>query len=219
MSGLPFAALVLCLCITAGDSQQFTIFVEHKQINVTVGGDALFSVRPSANIYNGSWSFNGRTVAQWINQSVSVDDALTSRAKLFISNGSLLLKSVKMSDSGRYRVNMVPTIGSQSSVTITLGVIAKTDGKCTLSSGAIVGIVVFFLGVTLIGGVSGWLITRKTDEIRDPPQSQYYTSMDSRRRSTLDTNTVKASQNDEHFPRNEQGLELEDRSVYSDLKR
>ncbi|XP_059819141.1 carcinoembryonic antigen-related cell adhesion molecule 5-like isoform X2 [Hypanus sabinus] len=38
MSGLAFAALVLCLHITAGESQQFTTIVEHSEINVAVGG-------------------------------------------------------------------------------------------------------------------------------------------------------------------------------------
>ncbi|XP_072130958.1 V-set and transmembrane domain-containing protein 5-like isoform X2 [Mobula birostris] len=233
MSGLPFAALVLCLCITAGQSQQFTIFVEHSQIKVTVGGDALFSVRPSGNVSSGDWIFKGETIAQWINQTVTVDKAYTSRAYVFISNGSLLLKSLNMSDNGEYRVTIVPTNGSRTSATIFLRVIEKTDGKCILSSGAILGIVVFFLGVIMIGVVSGWLITRNTDGIKDPPQSKHDTSTNSRRKSTLDTNAADASENYENFPRNEQGtrnnaddgnstymgLVLQDRSVYSDLKR
>ncbi|XP_059816892.1 carcinoembryonic antigen-related cell adhesion molecule 1-like isoform X2 [Hypanus sabinus] len=123
MSGLAFAALVLCLHITAGGSQQFTIIIEHSQINVTAGGEALFSVRPSSEVNSGSWIFNGITVAQWIGQTGSVDIAYTSRSELFTSNGSLLLKSVNMSDSGEYRVNMVPTNGSQSSATVTLRVV------------------------------------------------------------------------------------------------
>ncbi|XP_059817226.1 carcinoembryonic antigen-related cell adhesion molecule 7-like [Hypanus sabinus] len=258
MSGLAFAALVLCLHITAGESQQFTITVEHSQINVTAGGEALFSVRPSSNVSSGSWNFNGITIAQWIGQTEFVDNSYKPRAKIFISNGSLLLKSVSMSDSGEYRVNMVPTSGSMTSATVTLRVIgpvtrvavvtnnstplenldtvalrcvasgsvqtrtwfkdnqpiqenvriftspdrakltiirvnrndvgtykciarnsfsssagetyvevyckytAKTDGNCTLGSGAIVGIVLGLLGMGLIGGVNGWLIARKS---------------------------------------------------------
>ncbi|XP_072132523.1 cell adhesion molecule CEACAM3-like [Mobula birostris] len=127
MSGLPFAALVLCLCITAGQSQQFTIFVEHSQLSVTVGRDALFSVRPSGNVVAGSWIFNGKTVAQWIGQTVSVDKAYTSRAELFTSNGSLLLKSVTTSDSGEYRVSMVPPSGTQTSATFTLRVFGESQ--------------------------------------------------------------------------------------------
>ncbi|XP_072892533.1 cell adhesion molecule CEACAM15-like [Hemitrygon akajei] len=326
MSGLPFAALVLCLHITAGESQQFTIIVEHSQINVTAGADALFSVRPSSNVSSGSWIFNGKTVAQWIGQTGTVDNEYTSRAELFTSNWSLLLKSVNVLDSGVYRVNMVPTSGSQISATVTLRVtdpvtgvavvtnnptplenldtialscvasgtvetrtwfkdnqpiqengriftspdkakltiisvnrndvgtykcIASnsfssdagqtyvevyckyTDGNCTLGSGAIVGIVLGLLAMGLIGGVSGWLIARKTGWIRDPPRSQYVTSINSGRKGILDTNTVNASGTYENFFRIEQGarnnaedgnstytgLVLEDRSVYSDLKR
>ncbi|XP_072893323.1 cell adhesion molecule CEACAM7-like [Hemitrygon akajei] len=328
MSGLAFAALVLCLHIMTGESQQFTIIVEHSQINVTAGADALFSVRPSSSVSSGSWIFKGKAVAQWIGQTGIVDNVYRSRAELFTSNGSLLLKSVNMSDSGEYRVNMVPTSGFQTSATVTLRVTGPgpvtgvavvtndstplenldiialscvasgtvetrtwfkdnqpiqengriftspdkakltiisvnrndvgtykciasnsfssdagqtyvevyckyTDGNCTLGSGAIVGIVLGLLTMGLIGGASGWLIARRTDGIRDPPRSQYVTSINSGRKGTLDTNTVNASGTYENFSRNEQGarnnaedgnstytgLVLGDRSVYSDLKR
>ncbi|XP_072130938.1 cell adhesion molecule CEACAM6-like [Mobula birostris] len=134
MSGLPFAALVLCLCITAGESQQFTIFVERSQLSVTVGGNALFSVRPSGNVISGNWSFNGETIAQWINQTVTVDKAYTSRAYVFISNGSLLLKSLNMSDNGEYRVTIVPTNGSRTSATIFLRVIEPVSNVTVTSN-------------------------------------------------------------------------------------
>ncbi|XP_062895395.1 carcinoembryonic antigen-related cell adhesion molecule 1-like isoform X3 [Mobula hypostoma] len=127
MSGLPFAALLLCLCITAGQSQQFTITVEHSQINVPVGGDALFSVRPSSKVRSGDWSVNGILAVWWIDQTVSVDNVYKPRAELFTSNGSLLLKSVNVRDSGEYRVNMVPVSGSQTSATITLRVIGESQ--------------------------------------------------------------------------------------------
>ncbi|XP_072892509.1 cell adhesion molecule CEACAM7-like [Hemitrygon akajei] len=329
MSGLSFAALVLCLHITTGESQQFTIIVEHSQINVTAGADALFSVRPSSSVSSGSWNFNGKIVAQWIGPTAAVQNEYRSRAELFTSNGSLLRKSVNMSDSGEYRVYMVPTSGSQTSATVILRVVepvtgvtvvtndstplenldiialscvasgtvetrswfkdnqpiqengriftspdkakltiisvnrndvgtykciasnsfssdagqtyvevyskytAKTDGNCTLGSGAIVGIVLGLLGVGLIGGVSGWLVARKAGGIQDPPQSQYDTSINSGRKGILDTNTVNASGNYENLSRIEQGgrdnaedgnstytgLVLENQSVYSDLKR
>ncbi|XP_072130954.1 uncharacterized protein [Mobula birostris] len=159
MSGLPFAALVLYLCITTGE---FTILVEFSQINVSVGGGALFSVRPSAVISSGSWIFKGKTIAQWIRHTASFHNAYTLRGVLFTSNGSFLLKSVKMSDTGEYRVNMVPASGTQFSAVVTLRVFAKRDDNCTPGSGAIVGIVLGLLGMGLIGGVSGWLIARKT---------------------------------------------------------
>ncbi|XP_059815860.1 carcinoembryonic antigen-related cell adhesion molecule 5-like [Hypanus sabinus] len=133
MSGLAFAALVLCLHITAGESRQFTI-LEFSQINVTVRRNAFLSVRPSAVVTSGSWNFNGRTIAQWIGQTVSIDNAYTSRTELFTSTGSLLLKSVKMSDGGEYRVNMVPTSGSMTSATISLRIIETVTGVAVVTN-------------------------------------------------------------------------------------
>ncbi|XP_072892536.1 cell adhesion molecule CEACAM5-like [Hemitrygon akajei] len=134
MSGLPFAAIVLCLHITAGESQQFTIFAEHREINATVGGDALFSVRPSGKVTSGNWRFNGGTIAQWIGQNVSVGDGYTDGAEIFTTNGSLLLKSVNMSDSGEYRVNMVSANGSQTSATVTLRVFEPVSNVIVTSN-------------------------------------------------------------------------------------
>ncbi|XP_072893230.1 cell adhesion molecule CEACAM5-like [Hemitrygon akajei] len=134
MSGLPFAAIVLCLHITAGESQQFTIFAEHSEINATVGGDALFSVRPSGKVTSGNWRFNGGTIAQWIGQNVSVGDGYTDGAEIFTTNGSLLLKSVNMSDSGEYRVNMVSANGSQTLATVTLRVFEPVSNVIVTSN-------------------------------------------------------------------------------------
>ncbi|XP_059814473.1 carcinoembryonic antigen-related cell adhesion molecule 5-like [Hypanus sabinus] len=135
MSGLPFAALVLCLHITAGESQQFTIIVKHIQINVTAGGEALLSVRPSGNDSSGSWTLNGIIIAQWIGQTEILDPEYTSRAELFTSNRSLLLKSVNSADSGEYRVNMVPNSGSMTSATVTLRV-TEPVSNVTVTSNA-----------------------------------------------------------------------------------
>ncbi|XP_072894899.1 cell adhesion molecule CEACAM1-like [Hemitrygon akajei] len=249
--------LSLFLFMSVGESQQFTIYVEHSEINVAVRGDALFSVRLSSSVNSGSWIFNGRTVAQWIGQTWFVENEYASRAELFPQNKSLLLKSVNVLDSGEYRVTMGSANGSQMSTTVTLRVTGpgpvtgvavvtndstplenldtialscdasgtvqtrtwfkdnqpiqengriftspdkakltiirlnridagtykciasnsfssgagetyvevystKTDGSSTLGSGAIVGIVLGLLVVGLIGGVSGWLIARKT---------------------------------------------------------
>ncbi|XP_062898598.1 NACHT, LRR and PYD domains-containing protein 3-like isoform X1 [Mobula hypostoma] len=107
-----------------GESQHFTINVEHSKIYAAIGGDAFFSVWPSGKISSGSWTFNGKTVCQWIDQLVSIDNLYTSRAELFTSTGSLLLKSVNESDSGVYRVNMAPIRGPKTLATVTLEVTA-----------------------------------------------------------------------------------------------
>ncbi|XP_062895374.1 carcinoembryonic antigen-related cell adhesion molecule 5-like isoform X2 [Mobula hypostoma] len=110
MSGLPFAALLLCLCITA--------------------------VRPSSKGRSGDWSIYGSLAVWWIDQTVSVDNVYKPRAELFTSNGSLLLKSVNVRDSGEYRVNMVPVSGSQTSATITLRVIEPVSNVTVTSNAA-----------------------------------------------------------------------------------
>ncbi|XP_062895389.1 titin-like [Mobula hypostoma] len=109
-----------------GQSPNFIIHVEHRHITVTEGGDALFSVRPKAWVSSGSWSFNGKIVVRWFAQTVSVDNAYSSRAELFTSSGSLLLKSVNSADSGEYRVTMVPTSGSISSAVVSLQVLGQS---------------------------------------------------------------------------------------------
>ncbi|XP_059825929.1 carcinoembryonic antigen-related cell adhesion molecule 1-like isoform X2 [Hypanus sabinus] len=162
---LPFLALVLCFFVTDGEglpdgeSLDFTIKVEQSQINATVGGNALLEVQPSGNISSGSWSFNGKTVCQWIGELVSMDNSYTSRADLFISSGSLQLKMVEKSDSGEYIVNMVPTRGLQTSATITLQV---TKHPNSLSGGAIGGIVIGCVaGVVMASGFVFWYKRRK----------------------------------------------------------
>ncbi|XP_072909662.1 uncharacterized protein [Hemitrygon akajei] len=157
---LPFLALLPCFFVTDGEglpdgeSLDFTIEVEHSQISAAVGGNALFEVQPSRSISSGSWSFNGKTVCQWIGQLVSMDNSYKSRAQLFTSNGSLLLKLVEKSDSGEYIVNMVPTSGSQTSATVTLQVTEHLNG---LSGGVIAGIVIGVVaGVVLASGFVFW---------------------------------------------------------------
>ncbi|XP_072893243.1 uncharacterized protein [Hemitrygon akajei] len=235
MSGLPFAALVLCLLITAGESQQFIINVEESQISATVGDDASFSVRTSGKVSQGRWLFNGRTVARWIGQNVYIDDAYLSRAEILISSGSLLLKSVNLLDSGEYHVEMVPVRGPQTSETVTLRVTGPypESAESTASYTAIFAVVLGVPGVTLIGAVIVWLILIITGRLKEPLRSTYIVNIDSGRTSTLDANTVSTSQPDENLPRNEQGagndgqggsstymgLIPEDRTVYSDVRR
>ncbi|XP_059815665.1 carcinoembryonic antigen-related cell adhesion molecule 5-like, partial [Hypanus sabinus] len=116
------------------ETQQFTVIVERSKINVAIGGDGLFSVRPSSSVSSGSWSFDGETIAQWIGQNRSVNNEYESWAELFPQNGSLLLKSVNMSDSGEYRVYMVPTNGSQTSATVTLCVMEPVSNVIVTSN-------------------------------------------------------------------------------------
>ncbi|XP_072893321.1 uncharacterized protein [Hemitrygon akajei] len=163
---------------------------------------------------------------------------IRENGRIFTSpdKAKLTIISVNRIDAGTYKCIASNSFSSGAGVTevdVYCKYTAKTDDNRTLGSGAIVGILLGLLGVGLIGGVSGWLIARKTGGIRDPPQSQYVTSVNSGRKGTLDTNTVNASGTYENFLRNEQGarnneqdgnstytgLVLGDRSVYSDLKR
>ncbi|XP_069796142.1 carcinoembryonic antigen-related cell adhesion molecule 20-like isoform X3 [Narcine bancroftii] len=123
MAGLWLTALAACFLILWGESQGLTIHTDRSRFNVTAGGDATFSVRPSVKVRSGNWGFKDKTIASWFGSSVDVDNAFTSRAELFLPNGSLLLKSVTTSDSGDYSVTMTPEVGDQQTATIALLVI------------------------------------------------------------------------------------------------
>ncbi|XP_072893232.1 uncharacterized protein [Hemitrygon akajei] len=152
-------------------------------------------------------------------------------------NSKLTIISVNGNDAGTYKCiasNSFSSGAGETDVQVYCGCTApETGDNFTLGAGAIVGIVLGSLAGGLIGGVCAWLFARKIGGIKDPPQSQYDTSIDSGRNSTLDTNTVNASGTYENFSRKEQGarnnaedenstytgLVLGDRSVYGDLKR
>ncbi|XP_051901301.1 uncharacterized protein LOC127587148 [Pristis pectinata] len=104
---------------------EFTIHVERSQINVAVGDDALLSVRPSAKVRSGYWHFGEQAIAVWNADGNDYVNGYQSQSRLF-PNGSLLLNSVKVSDSGTYRVHMNPSDGSQTMVNIILEVSATS---------------------------------------------------------------------------------------------
>ncbi|XP_072893326.1 cell adhesion molecule CEACAM1-like [Hemitrygon akajei] len=163
------------------------------------------------------------------------DQPIRENGRLFTSpdKAKLTIISVNRNDAGTYKCIASNSFSSDAGETYVEVYSKYTDGNCTLGSGAIVGILLGLLAMGLIGGASGWLIARKTGGIRDPPRSQYVTSINSGRKGTLDTNTVNASGTYENLSSNQQGarnnaedgnstytgLVLEDRSVYSDLKR
>ncbi|XP_048379808.1 carcinoembryonic antigen-related cell adhesion molecule 5-like isoform X2 [Stegostoma tigrinum] len=119
---LTVTAIVAGLLLPVVQSQTFTIQAENS-INVTVGGTANFTVKPSRSVKNGNWDFNGKSIGLWIGSSVSLSNEYKPRAEIRTPNGSLELKSVTVSDSGKYTVTMVPEEGEQASATITLHVI------------------------------------------------------------------------------------------------
>ncbi|XP_062895384.1 carcinoembryonic antigen-related cell adhesion molecule 1-like [Mobula hypostoma] len=154
------------------------------------------------------------------------NQTIRENSRIFTSpdKAKLIIISVYRNDAGTYKCIASNSFSSGSGETY-VQVYSKTA--------AIVRIVIGFLVVGLIAGVSGWLIARKTGGIKDPPELKHDTSIKSGRTSTLDTHTANASQDYQNFLRNEQGtrdnaddgnstymgLVLEDRSVYSDLKR
>ncbi|XP_072893222.1 cell adhesion molecule CEACAM20-like [Hemitrygon akajei] len=119
----------------------------------------------------------------------------------------LTLVSVSSVDVGSYTCRVTNGVTNRNSY-LTVHVTAqatKADDNITLTTGAIVGIALGLLGMGLIGGVSGWLIARKTGRVKNSPPPQYETSSNFGRNSTLDTKTVNASPSYVNFPRNEQG--------------
>ncbi|XP_078092390.1 cell adhesion molecule CEACAM5-like isoform X2 [Mustelus asterias] len=116
-------ALAVCLLISVAEPQGLIIQTENSQINVTEGGNAFFSVKPLAAVKSGNWEFKDGTVAQWVGAGFIINNDYEGRAELFLPNGSLLLKSVTVSDSGKYTVKIIPETGSESTATITLNVL------------------------------------------------------------------------------------------------
>ncbi|XP_078389775.1 cell adhesion molecule CEACAM5-like isoform X3 [Cetorhinus maximus] len=127
MGRLTLTAVAVCLLISVAEPQGFTILTENSRINVTVGGNALFPVKPSAAVNSGNWDFRGKTVGQWIGTTVGFNTEYKTRAEIFPANGSLLLKSVTASDSGDYTVSMNPVNGSTATKTIALHVLDGPD--------------------------------------------------------------------------------------------
>ncbi|XP_041032668.1 carcinoembryonic antigen-related cell adhesion molecule 6-like isoform X4 [Carcharodon carcharias] len=120
---LTLTAVAVCLLISVAEPQGFTILTENSRINVTVGGNALFSVKPSGAVRSGNWDFKGETVGRWIGINVDFNNEYKTRAEIFFPNGSFLLKSVTVSDSGDYTVSMTPVKGNDATATIALHVL------------------------------------------------------------------------------------------------
>ncbi|XP_059497278.1 carcinoembryonic antigen-related cell adhesion molecule 1-like [Stegostoma tigrinum] len=145
------------------EPQTFTIQAENR-INVSVGGTANFSVKPSRSVKNGNWDFNGKSIGLWIGSSASVSNEYKSRAEILTPNGSLLLKSLTFSDCGKYTVTMVPEEGEQASATVTLHVLDQLNSRDNISDGAIAGIVIaVLLCLGFIIAITAWLIKRKSE--------------------------------------------------------
>ncbi|XP_062895385.1 carcinoembryonic antigen-related cell adhesion molecule 5-like [Mobula hypostoma] len=144
-----------------------------------------------------------------------------NRNDLLHTGQELTLVSMSSVNVGSYTCRVTNGVTNRNS-NLTVHVTTRAPKACDnipLTPGAIVGIVLGLLGVGLIGGASGWFIARKTGGIKNAPQSQYETTINSGRKSTSDTKTVNAPRTYENFPSNEQELNLGDRSVYSDLRR
>uniref|UniRef100_UPI00398F7CBE cell adhesion molecule CEACAM3-like n=1 Tax=Pristiophorus japonicus TaxID=55135 RepID=UPI00398F7CBE len=110
------------------EPQGFTIQTENSRINVNIGDIAFFSVQPSAGVQSGSWNFGETVIGQWVGTTEVITSEYRTRAVLFLASGSLLLKSVTVSDSGEYTVSMLTNSGSQATATITLHVLVKPQG-------------------------------------------------------------------------------------------
>ncbi|XP_032871960.1 carcinoembryonic antigen-related cell adhesion molecule 2-like [Amblyraja radiata] len=113
-------ALLVCLFVLTGESQGFTIVLEKSNLNVPIGGDAEFTVRPSSAIQDGTWNFKSKRIVLWIGTNPSIPAEYTSRLDLNFTSGSLTLRSVNESDSGDYKVTLTAVGGGQASATITL---------------------------------------------------------------------------------------------------
>ncbi|XP_078389776.1 cell adhesion molecule CEACAM3-like [Cetorhinus maximus] len=150
------------------ESRDFTILIENKRINVTVGGNALFSVKPSAGVKSGSWNFAGKMIASWIATTVDRNDDYRWRASIVLPNGSLLLQSVAVSDSGDYTVSLTPDVGGETTAIITLHVLEITNKENNSSLGSIIGTVIIILAVII--GITIWGIRKKISRAKGGSQ-------------------------------------------------
>ncbi|XP_041032783.1 uncharacterized protein LOC121271099 [Carcharodon carcharias] len=150
------------------EPRDFTLLIENKWINVTVGGNALFSVNPSARVKSGSWNFTGKMIAWWIATTVDRNDDYRWRANIVLPNGSLLLQSVAVSDSGDYTVSLTPDVGGETTATITLHVLEITNKENISSVGIIIGIVIIIFAVII--GITIWGIRKKISRAKGGSQ-------------------------------------------------
>ncbi|XP_042201647.1 carcinoembryonic antigen-related cell adhesion molecule 4-like [Callorhinchus milii] len=156
---LGVVALCCCVCVVTA---QFTITVPDNPITAAAGGTAVFTVKPSGEVRSGSWRFGTETVLLWIGDIVSVNTHYEGRAEVSLPDVSLRLKSVTVTDSGNYTVNLTPVSGDSKSATVTLKVKAKGGPPNSLSGGAIAGIVIAcIVGVALITALVVWVVKVK----------------------------------------------------------
>ncbi|XP_041032827.1 pregnancy-specific glycoprotein 22-like isoform X2 [Carcharodon carcharias] len=216
------------------EPQGFTILTENSRINVAEGGNALFSVKPSGAVRSGNWDFKGETLGRWIRTTVDFSTEYRTRAGIFLPNGSLLLKSLTVSDSGDYTISMTPVNGSESTATITLHVLEQHFSTNELGSGHKAGIVIAVLLILgMIGGISAWLIKKKACWMQESTQGQNATNISPRENSSPAARGENSASAYENIPRKQKeqatkpleeestymGLQVQDRSVYNELMR
>uniref|UniRef100_UPI00398E5FD8 cell adhesion molecule CEACAM6-like isoform X1 n=1 Tax=Pristiophorus japonicus TaxID=55135 RepID=UPI00398E5FD8 len=128
MVTLTLTAGAVCLLISAVELQGLTVQTENSRINVTVGDNAFFSVLPSVPTISITWNFGTALIGQWTTGTPIINDKYRTRVEYFPQNGSLLLMSLTVSDSGEYTVTVLTGDGSQAKATITLHVLVELQG-------------------------------------------------------------------------------------------
>uniref|UniRef100_UPI00398EA647 cell adhesion molecule CEACAM5-like isoform X2 n=1 Tax=Pristiophorus japonicus TaxID=55135 RepID=UPI00398EA647 len=128
MVTLTLTAGAVCLLISAVELQGLTIQTENSRINVTVGDNAFFSVLPSVPTISITWNFGTTLIGQWTIGTPIINDKYRTRVEYFPQNGSLLLMSVTVSDSGEYTVTVLTGDAGQAKATITLHVLVELQG-------------------------------------------------------------------------------------------
>uniref|UniRef100_UPI00398F84D0 cell adhesion molecule CEACAM5-like isoform X1 n=1 Tax=Pristiophorus japonicus TaxID=55135 RepID=UPI00398F84D0 len=128
MVTLTLTAGAVCLLISAVELQGLTVQTENSRINVTVGDNAFFSVLPSVPTISITWNFGTTLIGQWTIGIPIINDKYRTRVEYFPQNGSLLLMSVTVSDSGEYTVTVLTGDAGQAKATITLHVLVELQG-------------------------------------------------------------------------------------------
>ncbi|XP_055521761.1 carcinoembryonic antigen-related cell adhesion molecule 5-like isoform X2 [Leucoraja erinacea] len=122
MADCRLTALLVYLFVLTGGSQGFTVEPDKSNLYVSIGGDAVFTVRPSSAIGSGNWVFKSKTIVQWLGTNTDIPPVeYKSRVDINVTTGSLVLRSVNESDNGVYTVSVAAVGGApQDTATITL---------------------------------------------------------------------------------------------------
>ncbi|XP_042197916.1 uncharacterized protein LOC121850394 [Callorhinchus milii] len=111
MLWLPVSAVLAAVILPP--VQPFAVLVAETEIRALVGDAVTLSVRPAVAVGRGVWWFGFPPVVYWSRGLHTVSPEYRHRA-LLLPNTSLVLRAVRVTDTGDYTVRMVSLSGKTS---------------------------------------------------------------------------------------------------------